>query len=120
VRPFGISCLVAGIDDDKVPKLYQSDPSGDLSAWKACAIGKNSEKVMELLEASYEDTITEEKALTLVIDCMLQYVEAGSKNIEVAIMRVGQPMIIIEDNVVDRVISGIEDQKKKEEANKNK
>jgi 20S proteasome subunit alpha 4 len=115
VRPFGISCLIAGIDEDKVPKLYLSDPSGELSAWKSAAIGKNSEKVMELLEASYEENMSEDKALNLVIDCMLQYVEAGSKNIEVALMRVNEPMQIVEDDRVDKIIAKLEDEKKKKE-----
>ena len=28
VRPFGISTLIMGFDSDKIPKLYQTDPSG--------------------------------------------------------------------------------------------
>lgn len=98
-----------------MPKLYLSDPSGELSAWQSAAIGKNSEKVMELLEASYEVNMSEDKALNLVIDCMLQYVEAGSKNIEVALMRVNEPMKIVEDERIDRIISKLEDEKKKKE-----
>jgi 20S proteasome subunit alpha 4 len=35
VRPFGISTLIIGWDSDKIPKLYQTDPSGIFSAWKA-------------------------------------------------------------------------------------
>lgn len=115
VRPFGISCLIAGVDEDKRPKLYLSEPSGALAAWKATAIGKNSDKVLELLEASYEPEIDEDKALSLVIDCMLQYVEAGSKNIEVALMRVNEPMIIVEDERIDKIITSLEEKKKKEE-----
>lgn len=86
-----------------------------MSAWKSAAIGKNSEKVMELLEASYDNNMTEDKALNLVIDCMLQYVEAGSKNIEVALMRVNEPMQIVEDDRIDRIITKLEDEKKKKE-----
>ncbi len=40
VRPFGVSLLVAGIDGDGVPRLFQVDPSGAYFGWKATAIGK--------------------------------------------------------------------------------
>lgn len=40
VRPFGVSVLVAGMDGDGTPKLYQVDPSGSYFGWKATAIGK--------------------------------------------------------------------------------
>ena len=33
-RPFGISALIVGFDDDGVPRLYQTDPSGTYHAWK--------------------------------------------------------------------------------------
>jgi 20S proteasome alpha/beta subunit len=34
VRPFGISTLIVGFDKgDKIPKLYQTEPSGIYSAW---------------------------------------------------------------------------------------
>lgn len=34
VRPFGISTLIVGFDKgDKVPRLYQTEPSGIYSAW---------------------------------------------------------------------------------------
>jgi len=71
---------------------------------------------MEILETNYEENMDHTKALSLVIDCMLQYVEAGSKNIEVAIMKADtKQMFILSDEEVDKVIAESEEKKKKEE-----
>ncbi len=71
---------------------------------------------MEILETNYVENCNYEKALNLVIDCMLQYVEAGSKNIEIAVMkRDTKQMVLLNDEDVDKVIAEIEEKKKKEE-----
>jgi len=73
---------------------------------------------MELLEASYEDNMDEDKALNLVIDCMLQYVEAGAKNMQIAVMFPNAEMEIVKDEEIEKIIIEIEDKKKKEESKK--
>lgn len=41
-RPFGVSILYIGWDKHYGYQLYQSDPSGNYSGWKATCIGNNS------------------------------------------------------------------------------
>lgn len=50
VRPFGVSVLVAGLQHDGTPALYQVDPSGTYFSWKATAIGKNYTSAKNFLE----------------------------------------------------------------------
>mmetsp|Transcript_33546 Transcript_33546/g.105988 ORF Transcript_33546/g.105988 Transcript_33546/m.105988 type:complete len:191 (+) Transcript_33546:477-1049(+) len=49
VRPFGVSVLAAGYDEEG-PHLYQIDPSGVYIAWKATAIGKGDQNAKSDLE----------------------------------------------------------------------
>jgi 20S proteasome subunit alpha 2 len=48
VRPFGVSCLVAGYDDEG-PQLFQVDPSGAAFGWKATAIGKTPRHLVRFM-----------------------------------------------------------------------
>lgn len=82
VRPFGISTLIVGFDPLGQPQLYQTDPSGTYSAWKANAIGRNSKTIREFLEKHYVETAGRD-TVKLAIKALMETVEAGSKSIEV-------------------------------------
>ncbi|KAK2166099.1 hypothetical protein LSH36_42g08028 [Paralvinella palmiformis] len=64
VRPFGVSLLIAGWDDDEArPYLYQCDPSGAYFAWKATAMGKNFTNGKTFLEKRYNEDLELEDAV---------------------------------------------------------
>lgn len=110
VRPFGISMLVAGFDDNMdTPCLYQTDPAGTFSAWKANATGRNSKAVREYLEKNYEE-LEGDDAVKLALRALLEVVESGSKNIEVALMK-KEGLKILDDQTVDQLVSEIEAEK---------
>mmetsp|Transcript_14538 Transcript_14538/g.41212 ORF Transcript_14538/g.41212 Transcript_14538/m.41212 type:complete len:260 (+) Transcript_14538:97-876(+) len=53
LRPFGVSFLFAGYDEEHGFQLYQSDPSGNYSGWKATVIGSNNQAGKSLLKSDY-------------------------------------------------------------------
>jgi len=120
-RPFGISCLIGGFDIDGTPRLYQTEPSGTYHEWKANATGRNAKTVREFLEKYYtpEETNTERKAIKLAIRALLEVVQSGGKNLEIAIMRKGENMIMLDVDTIDSYVKEVE-KEKEEEAEKKK
>ena len=53
MRPFGVAFLFAGYDEHYGFQLYQSDPSGNYSGWKATVIGANNQAGKSLLKNEY-------------------------------------------------------------------
>eukprot|EP01038_Epipyxis_sp_PR26KG_P014038 gene14038-18829_t len=87
VRPFGVSCLVAGYDDDG-PQLYQVDPSGSSFGWKATAIGKNYINAKNFLERRYNDDMELDDAVHVALLTLRESYEGEmtENNIEVGIV----------------------------------
>lgn len=87
VRPFGVSLLIAGVDE--VPKLYETDPSGALLEYKATAIGMGRNVVVEYFEKEYNTDMGFEEALILGLVAMGKAIESelSVENIEVGYVR---------------------------------
>mmetsp|Transcript_3780 Transcript_3780/g.8308 ORF Transcript_3780/g.8308 Transcript_3780/m.8308 type:complete len:252 (+) Transcript_3780:90-845(+) len=117
VRPFGVSSMIAGFDTDKSPQLYLTDPAGTYSAWKANAIGGRNEKaVNEFLEKNWTATLTEDEAVRLTIKALLEVVDSGSKNMELAVSKCGEPVRMMKEEELEAIIADIE--REAEEAKK--
>ncbi|RUS27075.1 putative PRE6-20S proteasome subunit [Jimgerdemannia flammicorona] len=120
VRPFGISTLIIGFDSDKIPKLYMTEPSGIYTAWKANAIGRSSKTVREFLEKNYKETMTKEESVKLAVKSLLEVVQTGAKNIEIAVMTSDSIVHHLETEEVERIVAEIEKEKEAEAEKKKK
>jgi 20S proteasome subunit alpha 2 len=89
VRPFGISLLVAGLDGDGKPGLYQVDPSGAYFGWKATAIGKNYVSAKNFLEKRWTADMELEDAIHTALLTLREGFEGemNAHNIEVGIVK---------------------------------
>lgn len=77
VRPFGTALLVAGYDDTGI-HLFETEPSGSLTSFKATSTGGNKGPVMELLEQKYTPNIDLDGAILLAIEAIRQSLEDTS------------------------------------------
>jgi 20S proteasome subunit alpha 4 len=68
-------------------QLYQTDPAGTYSEWKANAIGgKSSKNMREFLEKNCEDGMSESQAIKLCVKALLEVVDSGAKNMEICLV----------------------------------
>ena len=65
-RPFGVSILFVGIDDDK-PVLYVTEPTGIFFEYKAAALGEGADAVKEILYKEYSESMSMEDAIKMCI-----------------------------------------------------
>jgi 20S proteasome subunit alpha 4 len=85
---------MVGFDYDGTSHLYQTDPSGTYHEWKANAIGRNAKSVREFLEKNYTDDIgnSDASCVKLCIRALLEVVQSGAKNVEIAVARRNRPL----------------------------
>ena len=114
VRPFGIATLLAGFvqedsDGSTKPVLYQTDPAGTHSEWKAQVIGgRNAKSLREFLEKNWEENLDEAKAVRMGVQALLEVVDSGAKNMEICVVRAGGSKSIMDEKDVDAIVKQIE------------
>jgi len=115
VRPFGIATLLIGFDpNDPRPRLYQTEPSGIYSAWKANSIGRSSKTVREFLEKNYRDDMGRDDSIKLAIKSLLEVVQTGAKNIEICITEGFGKFTNLALSEIEAVVAEIEREKEQD------
>jgi len=86
LRPFGVSLIIAGIND--LPEIFVTEPSGAYLAWKATAIGEGRDTAMKVFEEEYKDNLTMEETIMLALKALKASIEGeiDKSNIEMAIL----------------------------------
>jgi len=124
LRPFGVAFLFAGYDTTHGFQLYQTDPSGNYSGWKATVIGANNQAGKSLLKTEYKDENEEDggmpgisEALKLsvkVLNKTMDGTAASTDKMELFVMTLNDRKEcvykILTDDEVKKIIKQVEDE----------
>jgi 20S proteasome subunit alpha 3 len=89
MRPFGVSLLYAGWDEQRGFQLYQSDPSGNYGGWKATSIGANHASATSVLQSDFSEDASLQDAIRLVIKVLSKTMDSTTlspEKVELAIL----------------------------------
>jgi 20S proteasome subunit alpha 3 len=82
LRPFGVSFLVGGYDKHQGFQLYNTDPSGNFSGWKAYAIGMNNNTAQQMMRQDWKEGMTTKEVLELSSKILIKTMDTASPNAE--------------------------------------
>ncbi|KAI3426643.1 uncharacterized protein J3R85_009845 [Psidium guajava] len=103
-RPFGVSLLIAGHDENG-PSLYYTDPSGTFWQCNAKAIGSGSEGADSSLQEQYNKDLTLQEAETIALSILKQVMEERVTPNNVDIAKVAPAYHLYTPAEVEAVIS---------------
>ncbi|CAD6184306.1 unnamed protein product [Caenorhabditis auriculariae] len=114
-RPFGVSLLYVGWDKHYGFQLYQSDPSGNYTGWKATCIGNNHQAAVSLLKQEYKTpTLEEAKKLAVKVLWKTLDVKLAPEKVEMAVLTRRDGKTVLEDLAHSEVETLIKEHEKKE------
>ena len=106
VRPFGTALLVGGVDSQGI-HLYETDPSGALSSYKAGCIGSGRSQVIELFEDKFKDNMAMEDALLLGLKGLKMSSDdpISGDSVEIGIIKKGKKFEKLGPATIDKYIA---------------
>jgi len=87
VRPFGVSLLIAGIDDTGM-NLFETDPSGAYKQYSAGSIGEGKDKMFEIFEEKYSNDLDFTEAVGLAFEAISTALNKNIKDINLEIVTI--------------------------------
>lgn len=94
-RPFGVSLLIAGIDEEG-PKLFETDPTGIFFQYWACAIGEGELEVEEVLHKEYKKDMTIDECMKLAVKALTKFLgkNFSVERIDAAYVKLDNPKMV--------------------------
>lgn len=109
-RPFGLSCLVGGFDENGTPHLFQTEPSGIFYEWTANTTGRSAHTVREYLEKHADDipaNADEPTAVKYIVRTLMTVSHLNQNQMDVAVLKHKQPLRMIDRNVLTDLVKVI-------------
>ena len=106
VRPFGTALLVGGYDDTGV-HLFETEPSGSMTSFKADSTGGNKGPVMELFEQKYKPGLERDAAILLALEGLRAALEENGSlaQVEVCTVQVGEGMTRLGSDEIQKFVA---------------
>jgi len=122
LRPFGVSFLMAGYDENHGFQLYHTDPSGNFSGWKAYAIGLNNNTAQQMFRQDWNEDLNLQEALELAAKVLVKTMDTANPNAEKIEMGVventknGPKFRLLKDAEINKLMSAAAAKKEAESA----
>lgn len=114
MRPYGVTLIILGMDDEVGPQLYKCDPAGYYVGYRACAAGQKDQEAMNFLEKLFKtkeaDEMSEEETIQAAISTLQSVLSADLKapEIEVAVVSAARPKFtVLAEDVVEEHLNSI-------------
>ncbi|CCH44780.1 putative proteasome subunit alpha type-5 [Wickerhamomyces ciferrii] len=116
-RPFGVALLIAGIDKEKGPQLYHTEPSGTFYRYEAKAIGSGSEGAQAELQNEYHSSLTKVEAELLTLKILKQVMEEklDENNVQLSSVTQDEGFKIYDNTVTADIIKVLKEQEAEEQ-----
>jgi len=118
LRPFGVAFLFAGWDSLHGFQLYQSDPSGNFSGWKATVIGQNNQAGKSLLKTDFKEDNALAANVKLGVKILSKTMDSTAPSpdrIELSIMRKRADGSVVHEMLPETLIAALLEQIRKEQ-----
>ncbi len=114
LRPFGVSILVAGIDETG-SKLFETDPTGIFFQYKATVIGEGEADIEEMLRKEYRDDMSMQDAFKLGLKGLMKFLDKdfSPERIDGAFVRLSDRSFVkLKRQEIDRFIDDVKGRRK--------